>query len=181
MEVIMFNPVHSSLELLQGASLRDAFLKYVVQTELSHSPLGNFARRIKELSMADTDYETADVVLYDLGVDNANYSQAAIMNIMNGGWQCFAPNSKVRGRCIGIWIHSYGYSLTTVSCDDYEPWGSDYYTTLPPTDELLRWSQLEADEEEPAERTETCVRCAEDVPEDDISGGLCSWCTQLTR
>ena len=35
------------------------------------------------------------------------------------------------------------------------------------------------DEDEP---TETCARCAVDVPVDDIGAGqLCSWCTQLCR
>lgn len=38
------------------------------------------------------------------------------------------------------------------------------------------------DDEDDDERTETCARCAEDVPADDIGPGqLCSWCTQLCR
>lgn len=184
----MFNPVHSSLELKSGADLRAAFLKYIVQTELSRSPLGDFGRRVKELSMADTDDEIEETVLADIGGwedDGVIWPDAdparLIAAIMNGAWQCFAPDSEIAGERIGVCIHSYGYTLTVRGADEREQWGDEYYTSLPPARELLHWSELEVAEPEPAERTETCVRCAEDVPEDDISGGLCSWCTQLTR
>lgn len=182
----MFNPIHSSLELKSGADLRTAFLKYVVQTELSRSPLGDFGRRVKELSMADTDNEVGETVLGDIGgwEDDGVVWPAdpvrLIAAIMSGAWQCFTPDSEIAGERIGVCIHSYGYTLTVRGADEREQWGDEYYTSLPTSVELLRWSGLEQTEE-PAERTETCARCAEDVPEDDIWDGLCSWCAQLTR
>lgn len=186
----MFKPTYRRhLKLLHsGPQLRDAFLKYVVQTQDQRTPLGDFVRRVRELSMADTEGETAEVVLHDLSItlreDGAigDISHRAVSNIMSGGWRCFEPGGilAVRGG-VGLRIESCGYTLlrTEATCwsAECEPVSDVIYDTMPPAEHLARWR---ADDNDDA-KTDTCVRCAEEVPVDDIDAGLCSWCAQLTR
>ncbi|MBM3886097.1 MAG: hypothetical protein FJ361_09735 [Gemmatimonadetes bacterium] len=52
----------------------------------------------------------------------------------------------------------------------------------PEADDAEQETDDSCDGDDSDERTETCARCAEQVPADDIGAGqLCSWCTQLCR